>query len=295
MASGDESRTVNILEIGLDRAAIDANGQIQLPESQSPSSGPDDSLRDAGMQAENESAPSSLAHVLSSDGERSHDALAKLKITLNPSKGSAALGSEAPVLADSSDGQSGSRLVHELPAPEKPTFKDFLHHPIKTTKSKISKQGNHQVAAQIAAKEVPHGQEVDLVNADTAVEHATTADEKQSAVQELSGLMEARQKTYVRWTLDRHVTKVRALPRDTFARKPRKDFETKDAGGNVVVDWEAYSQHVRIVASSNATGKTLLIRGQPAAALFCPKVRRAVHWLWFRSATCFQGDHHAQH
>ncbi len=196
------------------------------------------------------------------------------------------------MLAKSSDGESGSRLVHRLPAPEKTTLKSFLHNPIKTITSKLSKQGNHQVAAQIASKEVPHGQEVDLVNADTAVKHARTADEKQSAVQELSCLMEARQTTYVRWTLDRHVTKVRALPRDTFVRKPRKDFETNGAEGDIVVNWEAYSQHVRIVVSSNATvANTLLL----VATLLCSKIWRAVYWLWFRPATRFQRVHHTQH
>ncbi len=301
MASKDDSVPVNPSEIGLDRATINENGQIQLPRPRSPdTSCHDPHGREADNHPEHGSTRASSARVLGLGGEQRHETMAKLKSTLqHPRTHSADIDSKAPVLADSTGEETGSRLVRGLPAPEKPTFQSFLHNPIKTAKSKLSKRGNQQAAAQIAAKEVPHGQEVDLVNASTAVERATTADEKQSAVQELSSLMEARQRTYVRWTLDRHISKVRVLPRDTFARKPRKEFETKGAEGGVEVDWKAYGHHVCIVVSALGQLITLFFFFTDTqllvTAILCSKIRRRVHWLWLRSATRLQRVYHAQY
>lgn len=91
--------------------------------------------------------------------------------------------------------QSDSRLVHQLPEPEKYTLEDFVHRPLDAVKSTISEQGNHQVAANVVAKEVPHGKEVDIVNTYAAVNHATTHEEKLVADKELSMLLRERQST----------------------------------------------------------------------------------------------------
>lgn len=91
---------------------------------------------------------------------------------------------------------------------------------------------------------MPHGQEVDLVKAATAASHARTAEEKLQAEDRLAELLRQRQNTYVRWSLDRHVTKIRVLPRDTIKLKPRSDFERKDAQGNTTTDWRSYASHL---------------------------------------------------
>jgi hypothetical protein len=94
-------------------------------------------------------------------------------------------------------------------------------------KSKVSVQSNHQAVASAVAKEVPYRNEADLVNAYTAVNRATTDREKPVASQELSILLRERKSTYVRWTFDRHVTRVKVLPRDTIIRPARAHFENK--------------------------------------------------------------------
>jgi hypothetical protein len=104
--------------------------------------------------------------------------------------------------------------------------------------------GNQEVAANIAAVEIHHGQEVDLVNAASAAEEATTEKEKAAATQTLSELLKQRQSTYVRWSLDRHVTRLRVLPRDTMEQKPKEAFEETDAQGNTIINWKAYGLHV---------------------------------------------------
>ena len=120
--------------------------------------------------------------------------------------------------------------------------------------SKVSGQGNHQMAANIAAKEISHGQEVDLLNAHDRVENAETETEKVLAIQDLEKLMKERQTMYVRWTMDRHVTKCRVLPRETSVRKSRSEFETKNDQGETKLDWEAYGTHASL------TCRRLLLR-----------------------------------
>lgn len=94
--------------------------------------------------------------------------------------------------------------------------------------------------------EVPHGQEVDLVNAATAVDQAATTDEKVRAQQSLAKMLEQRQNTFVRWSLDRHVTKIRVLPRETAVLKPISEFQRRDAAGRTVTDWRAYGSHLLV-------------------------------------------------
>ena len=91
---------------------------------------------------------------------------------------------------------------------------------------------------------MPHGQEVDLVKAATAASQARAEEEKVQAEETLSEMLRQRQNTYVRWTLDRHVTKIRVLPRDRIKLKPRSEFEKKDSQGKTIIDWRSYGSHL---------------------------------------------------
>jgi hypothetical protein len=108
----------------------------------------------------------------------------------------------------------------------------------------VSGEGNEQIAANIAAKEIPHGEEVDLINAHDAIAKAKTEHEKLLAIDDVKRLMKERQSTYARWSLDRHVTKIRVLPRETMVKKPQSAFQKMDSQGHVVTDWHAYGSHV---------------------------------------------------
>ncbi|KAA8612749.1 hypothetical protein A1F94_007115 [Pyrenophora tritici-repentis] len=57
-------------------------------------------------------------------------------------------------------------------------------------------------------------------------------------------MLRQRQNTYVRWSLDRHVTKLRVLPRNTIKLKPRSDFTTTDSQGTTTIDWKNYTTHL---------------------------------------------------
>jgi len=223
--------------IGLDRTNITSENKIELPNLESDHSSEYE-------QSEPESRSSSS--LVKSLKHRKHRAGLKLRKTLHISKASDGVDSQTPVLANTAEEQSDSRLIHQLPVPEKATFKDFIHNPVDTVKSKISDQGNQEVAANIAAKEVSHGNEVDLINAHDAIGQATTERDRLLATKDVSKLMKERQGTYAKWSLDRHVTKIRVLPRDTMVRKSQADFRKQDSRGKIVTDWHAYAAHVRL-------------------------------------------------
>ncbi|KAH8728319.1 hypothetical protein GQ44DRAFT_724328 [Phaeosphaeriaceae sp. PMI808] len=226
---------VNEAEIGLDRSNITQQGQIEIPGQDA------EHTKDDGQTEIEAYSSSNLIHTLK---ERKHHVAIKIRKTLHISKESDEISSKSPVLANTAEEESDSRLVHKLPVPDKHTMKDLLHNPVDTVKSKVSNQGNQQVAANIAAKEIPHGQEVDLVNAHDAVKRARTEHEKLLAIQDVTKLMKERQSTYARWTLDRHVTKIRVLPRQTLVKKSQAHFQKRDREGQMVMDWNAYGSHL---------------------------------------------------
>lgn len=236
-----ESVSVSEGDIGLSRSTINHHGQIQLVNqellkpsiSSSPTAIPDSQV------------PLSHRTIRHSFDERRHDTAIKLRKALHISKPSDEQSYPASaILANDTTETSESRLHHDIPVRDKRTVKDMLHNPIDTIKDKVSGQGGHQAVANVATKEISHGQEVDLVNAHDRVKHAGTDVERLLAVQDLDKLTKERQAMYVRWTVDRHVTKCRILPRSTFSRKSRSEFESKTIQGETVVDWNAYGAHV---------------------------------------------------
>lgn len=235
MTSEKELVQVDASNISLDRSRITPQRQIELPKSACRDN-------DGPNQYEAEARPPS--QLVASLKEHKHHAAVKIRQKLHISKVSDVVHSEPSLLAPSYDEPSDSRLVHQLPLPDKPTIKDFIHHPTEVIKSKISDQSNHQVAAHIAAKEIPHGEEVDLINAHDAISRATTESERLAAIQDAERLMQERQHTYARWSLDRHITKLRVLPNESMARKSQVEFQRKNDHGQLQTDWKAYGRHV---------------------------------------------------
>jgi len=231
----------NLRNITLDRTNFTPQGQVQLSDKDLD----EDDDDDVTYLHDEPQSRSSTHHIVNSIKQKKHDAGIKIRRTLQISKASDNSSSPLPpVLADSTGASSNSRLDNASMTPEKHTLKDFARNPLDTLRSKAHNEGNQQIAANIAAKEISHGQDVDLVHASTAIDRATTEDEKVLAESDLSKLLKTRQSTYVRWTLDRHVTKIRVLSRDSIVKRPRTDFVTEDPEHNTTVDWRAYGQHV---------------------------------------------------
>jgi hypothetical protein len=239
-APGTDFVPVKETQIGLDRANINTEGQIQIPSQ----------LNQSKDHPESQSPNSSSHGLLNTLKGRKHDATAKLKQKLHISKGSGNSTSEEPILAETFEGESDARLMSSLPELEKNTFKDLAHNPVGTIKDKVSGEGSHQAAANIAAKEIPHGQEVDLVNADSAVQQAISETEKLLAIQHLDELLKQRQNMFARWTMDRHITKLRILPQEDYIKNPLSAFESKTPQGDIVVDWKGYFKHASLTIYS---------------------------------------------
>jgi hypothetical protein len=240
MQAREEPVLVNEFEVGLDRAKITDTAQIELNESHSSQ----DQSAEVHAEPDSPRSSSSAHHVVDSIKLKKHKAGIKIRKTLHIGKASDDLDHTTTALVGAAEEPSGSRYATAPPEPEKATVKDFIHNPIDTVKAKVSEHGNQQVASQITAKEIPHGDEVDLLRASEAVEDAQNDVQRLLAIQDLSKLMKERQAKYARWTLDRHISKVRLLPREQIRLKPRSDFERYNPQEGLVIDWKAYTQHV---------------------------------------------------
>ncbi|KAF1956333.1 hypothetical protein CC80DRAFT_446178 [Byssothecium circinans] len=241
MAANKAYTTIDESAIGLDRANIDLHGLIELPN-EAPQASNDRRSIDS---EEEKKRHSSLHRVRASISEKKHDATLKIKKTLHIGKSTETsidedLDRDGSALANPVTEASSSRLHEKLPVPEKATVKDFMHHPIDTTKDKVSNHGNEEIAANIAAREISHGQDVDLLNAHEEIQTAETDEKRERAEENFEELLKERQNMFVRWTMDRHVTKVRVLPKAAFVRKGKEEFTGKDGS----VDWRGYGEHL---------------------------------------------------
>ncbi|CAI6243094.1 unnamed protein product [Periconia digitata] len=275
--------TVDERDINLDRADIHRKSRIELPQKS-----PDSSNDHRENQDEEEKRNKSTLHrVRVSVSEKKHDTAVKIKKTLHISKEAGTgsriidddLQNDASALANPVPQKSDSRLKEKLPVPEKATVKDFLHNPIDITKKKLNDRGNSEAAANLAAKEISHGQEVDLLHAHDQLQNASTDAEKKEMTETFGELMKERQNMFVRWTADRHITKVRILPKTTFVRKSMQEFMRKDPGGNVAMDWQAYVQHLLEYSAQQYGGQYIgagMDHPKPSKKTIMPNIERLV-------------------
>lgn len=197
---------------------------------------------------------------------------------------------QAPVLADSDNQISKERYVEDKPEPEHNKAKDLLHHPVDTITSKAGGTAGHQISANIAAKEISHGQEVELVRAHDALLRSRNDTERLMAIESINELLQTRQDQFVRWTIDRHVQKVRLLPPKSVPWKTQEDF-MRVRNGKKEVDWLAYGEHVSrddpVIAVLNTN--TVI-----ACEVLLLPIRRRIHRLHLLSATTFERSRHAR-
>ena len=139
------------------------------------------------------------------------------------------------------------RLFHPAPEHKGPQVKDLLHNPVDTVSSVLHGASGAKMAAVMDNQVIAHGANVNMIRAYDKVADANNEEEKQSAVSELEDLKKTRQDQYVRWTMDRHVLKVRRIPPLDLKRPQKKDFRTGDQTKEGQVDWAMYSQSVRTV------------------------------------------------
>ena len=159
----------------------------------------------------------------------------------------------APALAPAPthDGDD-DRLFHPPPEHKGPEVKDLLHNPVDTVSSILHGASGAKMAAVMDNQVIAHGADVNLVRTYDKVADAENKEEEQSALGELEELKKTRQDQFVRWTMDRHVLKVRRIPPLCLQRPQQEDFKMGDQEGGKV-DWALYSQHVRALLNMRCT------------------------------------------
>lgn len=138
------------------------------------------------------------------------------------------------------------RLDNHPPKEGLDGLQDLAHQPVQTIRAKVERTTNRAIAGNLATAEVSHAHDVELVLAGDHMVSAKTEEERSSAHQDLEVLKKARQDMFVRWTMDRHVLKVRRLEQKSIPCRARAEFTTKDQSGHGKTNWKAYGSYVRL-------------------------------------------------
>ena len=159
----------------------------------------------------------------------------------------------APVLAPSRDHGVDVRLDEAEPPGDddhdRPDFGEILKSPIQSAKSFVKTKSGGAFSEGLAKTPITHAADVELVRADDKVTNADTEESRNVAEDEMNTMMKFRQNSYVRWTLDRHVHRIRRAKRHLKPRYSAKEFKQIDAQGNMRTKWDEYGQHVRLPGS----------------------------------------------
>ena len=247
-----KSASLEHASTGLDRASFKVYDEadcdtIDAPESHRPSSSSSDSdgyFADAN-QEQADAPQASFANVRRVSAKvrsKFKDQTHKLLHTSN--RQHTPHSSTAPALAPGpTHNGDDDRLFHSVPEHRGPQVKDLLDQPVKTISSLLHGASGAKAAEILDNQTIAHGANVRLVRAYDKAVDAGDVEEQQSALGELDDLKRARQDQYVRWTMDRHVLKVRRIPPLNMKRPQKTDF-MRDQKNEGQVDWAVYSQHV---------------------------------------------------
>ena len=228
---------------GLDRAPIDTYMTFENHEQER---GPDfptqaDKVRDNEIVATDESHGPNKLHRLSK----------RLQVKLqSKGKGDSDMHGDATTLAPTLAPEpllttQNERFSGEMPKkPSAPPLKEFVTKPVGTIKSLVHSKGGNEFAENVANTEVSHGANVNFVLAHEKIAASMNDRARLIAVQDFEDLKKVRQDSLVRWTMDRHVRKVRAVQAQKSPRLGRKDFVRND-GGREKTYWLDYGHHVR--------------------------------------------------
>lgn len=128
----------------------------------------------------------------------------------------------APAAAHDGDDE---RLFHPAPEHKGPQVKELLHNPVDTVFSLLHGASGAKMADVVDSQVIAHGANVNLVRVYDKAADTDNKDERQLALKDLEDLKKARQDQYVRWTMDRHVLKVRRIPPLNLQRPQKKTLE----------------------------------------------------------------------
>lgn len=137
------------------------------------------------------------------------------------------------------------RMFNPAPEQKGPDFKEVVKHPIDTIQSAMHGASGAKFAEALDNQVIAHGAEVKIVRAYDDVKSAETEEAKTTAMGNLEDLKKERQDAFVRWTIDRHVLKVRQVPPRTISQPRREDYKSSNKDGEKTVQWLEYGHDVR--------------------------------------------------
>ena len=196
MATQALSVQVSADVVGLDRTKINSSGQVQLIDVASETTISDPNPNHSNPHS---TFPESTTQEETNTSSKRHCILQKTKKILHVAKDEHV--PTAPVLADARDMISDARLEHEAPVPETHSVKDFLHHPASTVRSTVAARGGHHIASNLAAKEISHGTDVEVVRAEVERGKDGTGKEEWERRKAVDVLLRERQDMFVRWNM----------------------------------------------------------------------------------------------
>ena len=132
-----------------------------------------------------------------------------------------------------------------------PPLKDLVTHPVVTIKALGHSKGGNDFAENVANTEISHGASVNLIQAHEKIEASTNDQDRMEATKGFELLRKERQDSFVRWTMDRHVRKVKNAQAQTIPRANKQEF-TQVVDGKQKVQWGDYGHHVRCSLSSTS-------------------------------------------
>ncbi len=170
---------------------------------------------------------------------------AKADVVLHPTQHKKESSTTVPVLAPPPPKDvENDRLFHSAPEQKGPSFKEVVKNPVSTVQSALHGASGAKFAETMDNQVIAHGAEVRLVRAYDEVVNAKSGEDKIKAADNLEELKKARQDSFVRWTLDRHVLMVRRVPPHSTSWPKLGDFRTRTQDGRNRMQWADYGHHV---------------------------------------------------
>lgn len=147
----------------------------------------------------------------------------------------------APPPTDKAD---DDRLFHKAPSQTGASLQDIVKHPISTAENTFNSAGGAKFAATMDNQVVAHGADVRLVRAYDELVNAESEKDRIDAADNLEELKKARQDSFVRWTMDRHVLMVSRVTACSVQWPRLEDFEAEGDDGKPRKQWSDYGHHV---------------------------------------------------
>ncbi|KAL8669396.1 MAG: hypothetical protein Q9168_006008 [Polycauliona sp. 1 TL-2023] len=177
---------------------------------------------------------------------------------------------DCATLADSPSATSGgNRLDEQMPQKPGPQgFQQVIHHPLDAVKAKTQRKTNQEVATNLLSPEVTHAQDVELIHSQDTLNNAQSESERAKACENLETLKKARQDLFVRWTMDRHVLKLKQLGTKTTLERERqrKEPDSQQTPKSEHLGWKAYGQQLVLQLAEQYGGQYIGSFAEPPPA-----------------------------